>query len=136
MSDATRKLSRYAGLAMVGVLALPTISYAACTSASGDGNWDLYALGRSGWFRCGGSIASGRVSGSCLTNTGTRSSIVGRLSISRNCRLAGSFTQTYSSSTKVTVTVPQATLGAGNAVIAGVGTASNGDIFQLQAVRR
>jgi hypothetical protein len=133
-----RKLSGYAGLAIItiSVLALPVVSHAACTSASGNGNWDLYAFGRSGWFRCAGSLASGRVSGSCLSNTGARSLIDGKLTISSNCRLAGSFTQTYNNSTKVTLTVPQATLGAGNAMIAGVGSASNGDTFELQAVRR
>jgi hypothetical protein len=131
-----RKVFRYAGLAMVGSLVLPAVSHAACTSSSGDGNWDLYAFGTAGWFRCDGSINGGRVSGTCLSNAGARSSINGALNIASNCRFSGRFTQIYNSTTRFTVNVPQATFGSGNAVLAGVGTVSNGDIFQLQGVRR
>jgi hypothetical protein len=129
----------WTAFAAIGMLALPGIADAACSNGSGNGTWDFYATavtGTTGWNRCSATVNNGNVSGSCVTNSSRNNTVRGKLTIANNCRVSGSLTHTFGDGSQYTVTSAQATLGAENRVIMGVGRTNTGQAVTVQGLRR
>ena len=125
--------------AVIGILTMPGISNAACRSPSGNGTWDVYSTaitGATGWNRCSVTVSNGVISGLCFTDVGTSNTVRGTLSIATNCRVLGTLTHTFPGGTQYKVMIKQATLGAANAVIMGVGNSTLGQAVTFQGLRR
>ncbi|MFO1128758.1 MAG: hypothetical protein U1E66_10075 [Rhodospirillales bacterium] len=137
-SVATRRAGLIAAVA-VAVLLAPAIAAAACTKASGNGTWDVYATvvtGTPGWNRCSVTVTNGAVSGTCVTHTNASNTVTGTLNITSSCRVTGSLTHAFAGGPTYTATVVQATLGADDNVIMGVARSSSGLVESFQGLRR
>ncbi len=133
------RLMSWMAAAVIGILATPGTGNAACSAMDGNGTWDVYSTivtGTPGWNRCSATVTNGTVSGSCVTNTGATNTIRGTLTIAPNCRISGSITHTFAGGTRYTVSIVQATLGAGDDVIMGAGRANTGQALTFHGIRR
>jgi hypothetical protein len=132
------KIGKLMAWATFAALAVPGIADA-CSNTSGNGTWDVYSTaitGSPGWNRCSGRVTNGDISGSCVTDTGAANTVRGTLRAAANCRVSGSLIHTFAGGARYTVTIAQATLGAAEDVIMGVGRSSTGQAITFQGVRR
>jgi hypothetical protein len=131
------------GLAWAALMIAPASANAACAPANLAGLWDAYSVGADGlepfWIRCNVRFDStARITGSsCVTNTGTASTLSGQLTVRSNCRVAGRFTQRFNAGGSLSCNIPQSTLSKDQEVVTGVGKCGGGSaIFSFNMVKR
>ncbi|MFO1153293.1 MAG: hypothetical protein U1E42_06465 [Rhodospirillales bacterium] len=134
-----RRIGAWVAGAAIGILAVPAVANAACVTADGNGTWDVYSTtltGTPSWNRCSGSVTNGDVTGTCVTSTNVNNTVRGTLKVAANCRVTGSLIHTFPGNVRYTVTIAQATLGAADDIIIGVGRSSTGDAVTFEGIRR
>lgn len=121
-------------LATIGLALFTTPVFAACVQQDGAGIWKLYAnttdnAGDTEWVRCTLKLKNTgrlRASSKCTTSDGGTESISGRIRVRTSCRVHGNLTVDPAGAAE-TLTIVDGQLSPDHAVMAGVGTDTDGN---------